>query len=358
MRPARPLVALVPLVAVFVASPARAAVPLDLVWNAPAECPSADAVRAEFNRLARLPPGRTPSRLAATADVEARGTRWHLRLRTVRDGVSGERELEADSCAALARAAPLVMALAMGFDVAPREAAEPPPAAPPEPARPRPAPRPRVVESPPPAPPPVEEPPPPPVPAPPPVAVIQAPPPPPPPPPTRWSLAIEGRGTWRGPVPGAGLGAGLGLDVARGRWLASVRADAWWPSDDPTTATGANAPSPDIRRRVTAFGGTASLCAATSGARRVAFAGCLGARAAAVRASIAGAPIDTPRTSPWIAAVPAARARVRLFGGVHLDAGVELAASILRPSFTAENLPDVTVPAVIPAAVLGVSADL
>jgi hypothetical protein len=339
--------------AALASSPARAAVPLDLKWSAPAECPSAEAVRTEFDRLARLPPGRTPPRLAAVAEVEPRGARWHLRLRTMRDGVSGERELEADSCAALARAAPLVMALALGFDVAPPEPAPPPP----EPPKPRPTPKPRPVEAPPPepAPPPPPPPPPPPVEAPPPAApaavVVVTP--PPPPAPTRWSLAVEARAA-RGPLPGASFGASAGVDVAHGHLLASLRGDAWLPSDEAAAPSG----SAGVRERVTAYGGTAALCAATLPERRFVVAGCVGARAAAVRASLSNAPISAPQLAAWIAAVPAVRARLRLAGALHLEAAIELATSLVRPRFETTNLPAVEVPRLVPAAVLGLSADL
>ena len=93
-------------VLVFIAaSRAEAAAPLTLTWDAPAGCPTAADVRAEYERLVRSSSGRTLPALTAEAHIEPRGPRWALRLRTVRDGIPGERELEADSCASLARAA-------------------------------------------------------------------------------------------------------------------------------------------------------------------------------------------------------------------------------------------------------------
>jgi hypothetical protein len=177
--------------------------------------------------------------------------------------------------------------------------------------------------------------------------------PPSPPAPTRWSLAVEARAA-RGPLPGASFGASAGLDLARGHLLASLRGDAWLPSDEPAPPSG----SAGVSERVTAYGGTAALCAATTGERRAVLAGCLGARAAAVRASLSGAPISSPQVAAWVAAVPAVRARVRLAGPLHLEAALEVAASLVRPSFAATNLPAVEVPRFVPAGVLGLSVDL
>src|SRR5580658_10823719 len=87
---------------------------LDLVWQAPDTCPTSEQVKSEFQRSLRLSPGYVPPRLSATAVVEHTSGRWFLHLHTVRNGIEGNREIEADSCTSLARAAALVLTLALG----------------------------------------------------------------------------------------------------------------------------------------------------------------------------------------------------------------------------------------------------
>jgi hypothetical protein len=115
---------------VAIATPASAEEPLRLSWRAPAECPSADAVRGAALRNAR---GARGAPLEADAVVE-RGERWTVTLRTRRGASIGERRLDAASCAALADATAVILALAL---VPPGEAvADPmpsPAAAPPAP---------------------------------------------------------------------------------------------------------------------------------------------------------------------------------------------------------------------------------
>ncbi|HEY0713819.1 MAG TPA: hypothetical protein VGF45_14160, partial [Polyangia bacterium] len=96
---------------------ARAQVPLDLTWTAPAGCPTGDAVRAELQRVVRVRKGRTPPLLTVNAKIEQSGANWILHLKTKRDGVTGERRLQGGSCASLVGAATLVMALAYGEGV-------------------------------------------------------------------------------------------------------------------------------------------------------------------------------------------------------------------------------------------------
>jgi hypothetical protein len=333
------------------ATKAHAAAPLTLTWDAPAGCPTASDVRAEYERLVRSSTGRAVPALTAEAHLEPRGARWVLRLRTVRDGIPGERELEADSCASLGRAAALVMALALGVEledrdlpaVAPRPVEEP---------RPRTPPKPRVVEAPPP-PPPAPEPPPPPPPPPEPVAVapvvVAGPPPPPPAQPLGWDVAVEGRAS-RGPFAAPAFGVGAGLDVGRGRWLASLRLEAWLPQDE-TTA------SPAVQAHSSGLGASLSACGLALRNPRVWVAACLGARGAALRGSSVGAPIDGSAVAPWYAATPALRLRVRVWGRLHVDARGELAVSLNSPFFRVTNLTDVHVPRLVPAGILGLSAD-
>jgi hypothetical protein len=352
---ARRVAVLVSVLALGAAAPARAALPLTLKWDAPAGCPAADAVRAELERLVRFPPGHAPPTLVAEGHIETRDGRWHLRLRTERDGLPGERELEADSCGSLAHAATLVMALAFGVGDGTPEAAPPPP--PVEERVPRPAPRPRVVELAPPVPPPPPEPvaPPPPAPPPPerpPVVVVAAP--RPPRPPTVWSLAAETRVS-RGPLPGLDGGAGVGLDAANGRLVVAVRVDAWLPTDDSIGGGPA-------RMQLSGAGLTLSICSIAMELGRLTLAGCAFAGASALVGTSTGGLTERSVTAPWYSGGVAFRARVRLVQALHVEMRYEAAASVTRPRFALTSGVDLqtvyTVPLIVPAATLGLSLDL
>jgi len=121
---------------------------LDFTWTAPDTCPTQAQVVEELSRAVdadgkELPP------LSARATVERDGATWRLELSTEMDGVAGTRQLQADSCDGLARAATLVLALTLGEGLARRQQAEaeakaapPPPKPAPEPAPPKPPPPP------------------------------------------------------------------------------------------------------------------------------------------------------------------------------------------------------------------------
>jgi hypothetical protein len=94
-----------------------AALPLELSWQAPQACPSADDVRGELSRIARARAGRTLRPLTATVHVHKTSSGFHAALRTELDGQAGERELRAADCATLARSVTLVLALAFGPDI-------------------------------------------------------------------------------------------------------------------------------------------------------------------------------------------------------------------------------------------------
>jgi hypothetical protein len=86
---------------------------LSLTWRAPAGCPNAGDVAAQFARLLggvhRQP---TSKRLDATVTVRRTPSdNWVARLETRLDGVPGQRSLEGDSCWTVASAAALILAL-------------------------------------------------------------------------------------------------------------------------------------------------------------------------------------------------------------------------------------------------------
>jgi len=102
-----------------------AALPLELTWRAPSECPGESEVRGELSRIARARAGRTLRPLTAVVHVHQAGGEFQAKLRTELDGQAGERELRAGDCATLARSVTLVLALAFGPDVEVEPAAPP-----------------------------------------------------------------------------------------------------------------------------------------------------------------------------------------------------------------------------------------
>jgi hypothetical protein len=127
--------------ALSMADVARADEPVSLAWNAPPGCPSQEAVLGDVRRIL----GTTTShRATARADVTQQGPeRWSLHLSTVVDGAPGERSLEANSCASLAKAAALILAWTVDPEKAraamptpPPEVVQKPPEVPPPPQSP------------------------------------------------------------------------------------------------------------------------------------------------------------------------------------------------------------------------------
>jgi hypothetical protein len=109
---------------------------LTLDWQAPATCPAPADVEAQFARLlggaARVPTGK---HVTATAAVHvASPGRWILELTTTLDGAGGKRSLSGDSCASVASAAALILALMIDPAAAERLGADEPPPPPPKPA--------------------------------------------------------------------------------------------------------------------------------------------------------------------------------------------------------------------------------
>lgn len=111
--------------------------PIELTWDAPAECPTHDEVMAELARITRVKPGRAVTPIHAQAKIERGGEgRYRLRLRTQREDQTGDTDLDATTCPVLKRGVTLVLALALGDGVdlvdekAPLEPTEAPPPAP------------------------------------------------------------------------------------------------------------------------------------------------------------------------------------------------------------------------------------
>src|SRR5260370_10467899 len=111
---------------------------LRLTWAGPDPSPSAAEVEAQFDRLlggrGRV---RSLRRVAALATVRrAIGGTWNLSLDTTIDDATGHRDLEGDSCWAVAAAAALVLALTIDPNAAARASLTPRPDVPPPPGGP------------------------------------------------------------------------------------------------------------------------------------------------------------------------------------------------------------------------------
>ncbi len=110
------------------------ATPLELAWRAPAACPSRETVLDEVNQILGHASTGAPTR--ARVDVSSdEGGRWHAALSVRSRGVQGERDLEAESCSAIASAVALIVAVAVERGVPPElpqqsTAAASPPVAP------------------------------------------------------------------------------------------------------------------------------------------------------------------------------------------------------------------------------------
>jgi hypothetical protein len=317
-------IAAVALTALALGGPARAAdraPSVELSWNAPDACPSGDDVVREVGRLTSRPANYTPVHLSAEGRIEQIEGRWFLHLRTVREGVAGERDLDAASCASLARAAALVLALALG------ELAELIPPAPPEPAAPPPPPPPPIVPAS--------------VPA---VAVAAA-------QPTRparaWSLTLDARGGL-GPLPGHALGLGAGVDTGRGWWWTSLRVQAWPGADQ--------VPSPGLAAHYRGVGAALMGCLAPVRARFLTLLACDGIQVSALAATATGTNRDATQVAPWYALLPALRARWPIYRALRAELGVELPVSLNRPRFVINGLGDVhVVPRLAPTVALGLA---
>jgi len=92
--------------------PADTGARIALRWAAPAECPSGAAVGAEVDRLLGPTAARLPAPIAVSAEVarDDRGA-WHVHLETPGEGTPRVREIHGASCAAIADATALILAL-------------------------------------------------------------------------------------------------------------------------------------------------------------------------------------------------------------------------------------------------------
>jgi hypothetical protein len=93
------------------ADPEPAAPPIDLEWDAPAECPGRETVLAQIRRVLGDDGAAAAPRVSARVSVARRDDgRWHVRI-VVLGEPEGERMLDSASCSALTGATALVLAI-------------------------------------------------------------------------------------------------------------------------------------------------------------------------------------------------------------------------------------------------------
>ncbi|HEX2873249.1 MAG TPA: hypothetical protein VHP33_18450 [Polyangiaceae bacterium] len=295
--------------------------PLDLIWDAPTECPSYAEVVTELERITRVKPGReiTPVRAQATIERTPSG-RYRLRLLTEREGQTGETELDANSCPVLKRGVTLVLALTLGdgVDVVDEPAAPEPPPKPPEapPVEEKPTPPPAKIPT------PVREP-------------DEA---------LRFSPWLAASGAW-GLVRKPSFGPQLGLALGKARWQARADVTFWPPVD------GARYQS--IDSSYLAFIGAVGACARAlpSG---WSLAACGTFQVGAIHGSSSGAFRDGSATAPWYAVAPSLVVTAPAPIAVRLEASLGIAFE--PPRFAIQYADDVyTVSRFVPAVSIGLS---
>jgi hypothetical protein len=308
---------------------AQDALPLELQWRAPAECPSAADVRAELARIAHARPGSVLTPLSASVEVQRRGTAYALTLQTAHAGEHGERQLEAADCKTLVRTLTLILALSYGAGAA--MADEP---APPAREQPTEAGQPQATEA-----------------APPPsaaapqagragaqAAASNAPP--------RTSDAVKtelalwlGGGIQLGLLPTAALATTAGVEWRRAAWSLGFQLTAW-PLASSTAIS-------NVEARFDGLAGALQACRLLPLAS-LTLGLCAGAQAAALRGRSAGATSDGSAVAPWyalLAATTLSWPRDSWLAG-RLEAG--LAGSLDRPLFSIDGAGTVhRVPAVV-----------
>ena len=298
--------------------------PLDLTWDAPPECPSYAEVVTELERITRVKPGRDITSVRAQAQIERTPDgRYRLRLRTEREGQTGETDLDAASCPVLKRGVTLVLALTLGdgVDVV-DESATDTSAKPSEPSAPAKKPEP------PPKPPP---------------SFITAPSSPPDRAAWRVSPWIAANGAL-GLLPKPALGPQIGVGLGKGHWQARLDATFWPPV--------AGARFQNVDSSYLAFIGSLGGCARTV-EPGWSLAGCAALQVGAIHGSSEGALNDGSATAPWYAVAPSVVAAGPQSFPVRVEASLAIAFD--PPRFAIQYADDVyAVSRFVPALSVGV----
>ena len=291
--------------------------PLELRFRAPVGCPDGAYVERRVHRIVHVRSDAELPRVEAEGEVELLpGGRHRLFLATRVDGMPGERVLEGSSCAALADAAALVLAIAFGPGVEVEEPVEEP-AAPPSPTPEPAAPSPAVPEA------------------------VAAPPP-------RSGVGLRVLGLVECELlPGCGGGGALGADFVRRRL--ALEAEVRFVGE----RYRALAAAPGVEGRFRATYGSVSACMEgvfPSAALRA----CGRARFGYAYGESRGALVDGSSRAPIGALGAGVSARFPGTRRVALEVGAELALSLYRPRFSIENVGAVhTVGLVLPSVFVG-----
>lgn len=270
---------------------------MELAWNAPAECPSRDAVLAEIARTLGHPPAGQATTVRADVTRDEEGL-WHASVRIEAGPARSERTLDAATCPAVASAAALILAVAAEGGLP----SEPP--LPPEPARAS-----REQSAP-------------------------AAPSPAPPPPTSSKLLVDaGAVLDEKTMPSLAGGAELavGWRFATGTWRprAFVRG-AFFPAQSTFLA---NRPTEGGSFRLLTASGQACLEYATG---RLEVGPCVGGELDSMSATGIG-PGSSSGSGAWVALLGSALGGWRLTRELAIVARVDAAVPLARPSFVAQT---------------------
>ncbi|MCB9612692.1 MAG: hypothetical protein H6722_09605 [Sandaracinus sp.] len=287
--------------ACFASTATAQELPLELSWEAPWGCPSEAEVREDLRRAMVVRPGVVLQTLQARGTiVEARG-RFVLRLETRLGGARGRREVHAQACHDLVRAATLVLALAFGEGVELREEEPTPTSRPPPPLPQTTAP---PVSTPPDSTPPVST-------------------------PSTWRLGFAlGGGIDAGISPRAAPFGSLALDLV-GDHL-RLRSSVATSNEQTVSLEPAHA-----RFRVLSLGLVACL---TSQPARLRVEGCADLRGACVRAAGSGTANDRDATAPLLTVGGQAAVLLSLGAGFALRVAGWAGAIPHRPEFELERV--------------------
>jgi hypothetical protein len=307
-------------VALLVGSLAQpaAAPPVELAWEAPRGCPDAARILGEIARLlATTQPG--PHRKRVRASAQPRRTAdggWRLQL-VIRDdgGETARRTLADRSCAVIADATALIVAIAIDptIQMTGAPAAAPAPPAPPAPASPEPALAPTPAGA-----------------AAPDLQVERSLPAPAAAPPLfsrpRLAAGVFGMGR-QGVLPGFDGGAGLSAAYMAGSWRLDLAAGYVFPSDVYLTS------SPDAGARLWQWWLALAPCRAP---RRVRFEFpvCAGVEGGALHGrGIGGTVAPADGRQPWLALTAGAGAIWMVDYNVAVRLAAAAALAVLRPAF-------------------------
>jgi hypothetical protein len=261
-------------------------------WSAPEECPSQQQVEAEISRLVggdlRLRDGND-----LRADVRVSGgPPWSADLTTLHAGRVGRRTLESPSCQAAADAVALIIALSIDPDVA-AAGGQASPAAPPP-----------VLQAP--------------------VSKKR---------PLQILAGVYSQGRV-GTLPGADVGAGLGVGVAGARWRVELRWSYGLRRDQvaslPSGAAG----------RFNLAAGSLTGCVDV-GRVKLAFGPCAVAEGGRVSATGYGATAGFSRDAPWLALGGGVFASLMVSKHLRTSVEVDALASLYRPDYVFDEIPGV-----------------